>query len=138
MTKQYFQTEMSIRYRDTDSMGHVSSPVYYEYIQSAYLEYMHTLLGIPKDKKLPHIMVKTSCDYVSQAKYGDRLIVVSHIKKFGTKSFEMEHVMHLNDVGAAVVARGESVHVMFDYERQQTYPIPEEFRRGVLEFQEAL
>lgn len=60
MSNKAFETPVEIRYRDTDSMGHVSSPVYYDYMQSAYLEYMHDLLELPKSEKLPHIMVKTS------------------------------------------------------------------------------
>lgn len=133
-----FQTNVVIRYRDIDSMGHLSSPVYYDYMQFAYLEYMHKIMEIPKEKKLPHIMVKTSCEYVSQAKYGDSLVVLSHVTKFGTKSFEMEHVMHLNNDQGAVVARLQSVHVMFDYEKQQTYAVPEVFKQTVMAYQGTL
>lgn len=133
-----FQTNIVIRYRDTDSMGHVSSPIYYDYMQTAYLDYMHDLLEIPKSEKLPHIMVKTSCEYISQAKYGDKICISSHITKFGTKSFEMEHMMHIDDEKNELVAKATSVHVMFDYEKQATYPVPEDFNKTVLEFQGSL
>ena len=33
MMSKSFQTNVEVRYRDTDSMGHVSSPVYYDYMQ---------------------------------------------------------------------------------------------------------
>ncbi|MFN4011874.1 acyl-CoA thioesterase [Pannonibacter sp.] len=138
MTRQSFETAVEIRYRDTDSMGHVSSPVYYDYLQSAYLEYMHEILQTPKREKLPHIMVKTACEYVAQAKYGEKIVICSHITKFGTKSFEMEHVMHLDDEDRPVVARGNSVHVMFDYAKQATYPVPDEFKDKILTFQGSL
>lgn len=133
-----FQTLIEIRYRDTDSMGHISSPVYYDYMQTAYLEYMHHLLEIPKSKKLPHIMVKTSCEYISQAKYGDKLRISSHIVKFGSKSFEMEHIMHLDSPKKEVVAKALSVHVMFDYEKQATYLVPEDFKKMVMSYQGSL
>jgi acyl-CoA thioester hydrolase len=133
-----FHTNIEIRYRDTDSMGHVSSPLYYDYMQTAYLEYMHSILEIPKMKKLPHIMVKTSCEYISQAKYGDKLRVFSHITKFGTKSFEMEHVMHIDNESREVIAKATSVHVMYDYEKQATQAVPEEFKQTVMAFQGAL
>ncbi|RMC37249.1 acyl-CoA thioesterase [Paracoccus alkanivorans] len=135
MDEKPYVTEIEIRYRDTDSMGHVSSPIYYDYLQSAYLEYMHDLLRLPKDRKLPHIMVRTSCEYVSQAVYGDRINVLSRVTRFGTKSFEMEHVMRLADDSAREVARAASVHVMFDYEAQKTYPVPDEFKSAVATYQ---
>lgn len=135
MTRRSFQTNIEIRYRDTDSMGHVSSPIYYDYLQTAYLEYMHHILELPKSKKLPHIMVKTSCEYISQAKYGDKLVVFSHIIKFGSKSFEMEHVMHIDDEERRVVAKAVSVHVMYDYEKQGTYLVPDDFKKAIQTFQ---
>jgi acyl-CoA thioester hydrolase len=130
-----FQTNIVIRYRDIDSMGHLSSPVYYDYMQFAYLEYMHKIMEIPKSKKLPHIMVKTSCEYISQAMYGDNLVVLSHVTKFGTKSFEMEHVIHKNDSSGEVVAKMASTHVMYDYEKHATYAIPDAFKQTVLAYQ---
>lgn len=133
-----FQTKLEIRYRDTDSMGHVSSPVYYEYMQTAYLEYMHRILEIPKTDKLPHIMVKTSCEYIAQAKYGDQLVVLSHVSKFGTKSFEMEHIMHIGDEQGPVMAKAVSTHVMYDYDKQATQPVPESFRQTVMAYQGSL
>lgn len=135
MTAKAFETPIEIRYRDTDSMGHVSSPVYYDYMQTAYLEYMHHILPIPKSEKLPHIMVKTACDYVSQAFYGDRIVVLSRVSKFGSKSFEMEHVMCIDDADRREVARANSVHVMFDYETMSTRPVPDTFRDTVASFQ---
>ena len=138
MTRKSFRTDLDIRYRDTDSMGHVSSPIYYDYMQSAYLEYMHHILEIPKSQKLPHIMVKTSCEYIAQAKYGDRVTVLSHVSRFGGKSFEMEHVMHIGDADGPVMARANSVHVMYDYEKQATQPVPEAFKQTVLAYQGSL
>lgn len=135
MSGNSYQTNIEIRYRDTDSMGHVSSPVYYDYMQSAYLAYMHDLLSIPKSEKLPHIMVKTECSYIAQAKYGDSLAVQSRVTKFGGKSFEMEHVMHIDGDEQNVVAKAVSVHVMYDYKAQSTYPVPDDFKHKVRLFQ---
>jgi len=136
MTNKAFETMIEIRYRDTDSMGHVSSPIYYDYMQTGYLEYMHELLELPKTQKLPHIMVKTSCDYVSQALYGEHLVVMSRVTKFGGKSFVMDHEMRLGDTAGRVVAKAQSVHVMFDYEKQATYAVPDSFKAAIATYQE--
>ncbi|VWC62493.1 thioesterase superfamily protein [Burkholderia lata] len=37
MSKRHYETPIHVKYRDTDSMGHVSSPVYYDYLQHSYL-----------------------------------------------------------------------------------------------------
>ena len=131
-----FDTVIEVKYRDTDSMGHVSSPVYYDYLQHAYLSYMHNLLNLPKDQKLPHIMVRTSCEYVKPAIYGNIVTVTSRVIEFGNKSFEMEHIMHLGDAGKTTVAKGLSKHVMFDYASNHTITVPDELKHQVLAFQE--
>ena len=48
MSKRHYETPIHVKYRDTDSMGHVSSPVYYDYLQHSYLCYMFDLLGLPR------------------------------------------------------------------------------------------
>jgi len=135
---QQFETPIQVKYRDTDSMGHVSSPVYYDYLQHAYLEFMFNVLGIPKQEKLPHIMVKTSCEYVQPAMFGDDLIVRSRVTNFGTKSFEIEHIMHRVDPEDTVVARGLSKHVMFDYKSNRTTPVTDDFKEKIHSFQGAI
>lgn len=146
MTRKYFETRIDVKYRETDAMGHVSSPVYYDYLQHAYLTYMHDLLELPYSEKLPHIMVKTSCEYLKPAQYGDTITVRSSVTRFGSKSFELEYLM-VRDGQAdaedsaddqAVVARAVSTHVMFDYGSKTTVPVPEEFRTRVLSFQGAI
>ncbi|MBN3836668.1 thioesterase family protein [Burkholderia sp. Ac-20344] len=146
MTRKYFETRIDVKYRETDAMGHVSSPVYYDYLQHAYLTYMHDLLELPYSEKLPHIMVKTSCEYLKPAQYGDTITVRSSVTRFGSKSFELEYLMvrdaqaasEDSDDDQAVVARAVSTHVMFDYGSKTTVPVPEEFRTRVLSFQGAI
>jgi len=130
-----YNTVIEVKYRDTDSMGHVSSPVYYDYLQHSYLSYMFDLLKLPRDQKLPHIMVKTSCEYAQPAFFGDTLTVKSRVTKFGTKSFEMEHLMLRNDEKNTVIAKGLSTHVMFDYEANSTTVVPEDFKQQVSVYQ---
>jgi acyl-CoA thioester hydrolase len=97
---------------------------------------MFDLLDLPRTEKLPHIMVKTQCEYVSPALFGDKLTIKSSVTKFGTKSFELEHVMQRDD--DTIVARGLSTHVMFDYDTNSTAAVPDEFKQKVLSFQNEL
>jgi acyl-CoA thioester hydrolase len=138
MGKRHFETPIEVKYRDVDSMGHVGSAVYYDYLQHAYLTFMHALLDLPLSEKLPHIMVKTACEYVSPAHYGDRLKVCSSVTRFGSKSFDLEHVMKRDSDDTQIVAKAYSTHVMFDYANNASLPVPEEFKVRVERFQGAL
>ncbi|PQV46764.1 thioesterase family protein [Paraburkholderia sp. BL21I4N1] len=136
MSKRHYETPIDVKYRDTDSMGHVSSPVYYDYLQHSYLSYMFDLLDMPRTEKLPHIMVKTQCEYLAPAMFGDKLTVRSSVVKFGSKSFELEHVMERED--KQIIARGASTHVMFDYTTNKTALVPDAFKERVMSFQGSL
>ncbi len=139
MAKKYFILNLEVKYRDTDSMGHVSSPVYYEYIQHAYVKYMHTLLAIPFSEKLPQIMVKTSCEYIAPAVLCDRLRVTCSVTDFGNKSFGMQYdIYQENKDERKLIAKGTSKHVCFDYHFNKSVPVPEEMKTRVLNFQGAL
>lgn len=135
MDTHHFETPIDVKYRDVDAMGHVGSAVYYDYLQHAYLTFMHALLDLPLSRKLPHIMVKTACEYVRPARYGDRLKVCSRVTRFGSKSFDIEHLMRLDEDGEPIVAKAYSTHVMFDYERNATLPVPDAFKTRVERFQ---
>lgn len=138
MTKRCFETPIEVKYREVDAMGHVGSAVYYDYLQHAYLSFMHALLDMPPTEKLPHIMVKTACEYIRPAHYGDRLKICSSVTRFGSKSFDLEHLMMLDNNENAIVAKGYSTHVMFDYSNNASLPVPEEFKAKVERFQGAL
>lgn len=139
MEKQAFIIALEVKYRDTDSMGHVSSPVYYEYIQHAYVKYMHTLLAIPYSEKLPQIMVKTSCEYIAPAILGDNLEVNCRVINFGSKSFEMHYEIHKNQHGdKTLIAQGASTHVCFDYLINKSVPVPDDMKQRVMNFQDSL
>ena len=141
MTKKCYETNIAVKYRETDATGHVSSPVYYDYLQHAYLTYMHDLLRLPFSEKLPHIMVKTSCEYLKPAQYGDTITVRTSVTRFGSKSFELEHLMVRDGAGQdedAIVARAYSTHVMYDYQNHSTKAVPEEFKTRILSFKGAI
>jgi acyl-CoA thioester hydrolase len=96
---------------------------------------MFEVLDIPKQQKLPHIMVNTACEYVQPALFGDKILVRSRVTNVGTKSFEIEHVMHRADPSETVLARGLSKHVMFDYQANRTIPVTDEFKNRIISYQ---
>ncbi|CAB3773106.1 acyl-CoA thioesterase [Paraburkholderia humisilvae] len=137
MQKRYFETSIEVRYRDTDSLGHVAAPVYYEYMLQVYLAFMHDLLDIPSDEKIPQIMGKTSCVYVAPVRYGDIVLVRSSVTRFGAKSLDVEYLMDSEGMDKRI-ATGSSSHVMFDYAANAPIQLSEDFKESVMRFQGSL
>ncbi|MFB9126147.1 acyl-CoA thioesterase [Paraburkholderia dipogonis] len=138
MNKRLHETTIEVKYRDTDSVGHVSSPVYYDYIQHAYVKYMHELLDVSYDEKLPQIMVKTQCEYVKPAVLGDTLTVRCGVSRFGNKSFEIEYLIEKSDSERTLIAKAQSTHVAFDYAAHRPIPVPESLKASVAAFEQSV
>jgi acyl-CoA thioester hydrolase len=138
MEKKHFETSIEVRYRDTDSLGHIAAPVYYEYMLHTYLAFMHEILGIPVGEKIPQIMGRTSCEYIMPARYGDTIKVRSSVTRFGTKSFDIEYLMEYADGTGKPIAKGSSSHVMFDYDAHAPVTLSDSFKDAVMRFQGSL
>jgi acyl-CoA thioester hydrolase len=131
-----FTLRFDVTYRDQDPAGHVSATMYYVYMLNAYMAYAHELLDVPLDQGIPQIMVKTSCEYVHPAKWGDTLEVSARITRLGTKSLDIDYVITRVDGAATVIARGASTHVAYDYETERTVPLTDAFRERVRLYQD--
>jgi acyl-CoA thioester hydrolase len=102
---------------------------------NAYMAYAHELLDVPLDRGIPQIMLKTSCEYVRPAKWGETLQVSALITRLGTKSFDIDYVISLAGNEKDVIARGASTHVAYDYETERTVPLSDAFRTRVQQYQ---
>ena len=132
-----FSTIVTIRFGDMDAMGHVNNAKYLTYFEEARLAYYVNLFHYDADdvKKLNFILAEANVKFRSPARAGEKLEVLIRVSEFGSKSFRMEYQL-LNAATRKRVAEGYTVQVMYDYERGVTIPVPEEFKKKVLEFEQ--
>src|SRR5213595_2216565 len=121
-----FTTDIQMRFRDIDGMGHVNNAVYLSYTELARTQFY-----------MKHARKKTlvDIDFESQAVWGDEIQVTAWPSKIGNSSFTLSYEISEKRSGR-VLARAKSVQVSYDYERRKPKPIPPDFRRlleGALE-----
>lgn len=122
--------EIEPRFRDTDAMGHVNNAVFLTYFEVARAAYWLRLTGVRRYHEVPFILAHVSADFRSPALVGDRLAVGMRVARLGRSSFEAEYrIVARGD--ERLVAEGRCVMVMFDYEKQASFPIPEDLRDKV-------
>jgi len=79
-------------------------------------------------------MARVECNFRSQARLGDELEVRIRLADIGRSSFVFEYeIVQARD--ERVVADGRSVQVMYDYARQQSVPVPDDFRARAERFE---
>ena len=117
-----------VRFRDLDAMGHVNNAVYLTYLEQARLTYLQRL-GLVRGPATPDmILARVEIDFRDQIGPGDEVEIGVRAAGVGTKSFELEHRL---EVDGRHVADARSVLVSYDYELQESVPVPETWRRAL-------
>jgi acyl-CoA thioester hydrolase len=106
-----------VRFRDCDAMGHVNNAVYSTYLEEARIGVLGGLGAF--------ILARVEVDFRDQLRAGEEVEVRTRCPRVGTKSFDLEHVI---SAAGRVVAEARSVLVSYDYEREESVPVPEELR----------
>jgi acyl-CoA thioester hydrolase len=117
-----------VRFRDLDAMGHVNNAVYLTYLEQARLTFLQGL-GLVRGVGMPEmILARVEIDFRDQIGPGDEVEIGVRTARVGAKSFELEHRF---EVAGRLVADARSVLVSYDYERQRSIPVPDEWRRAL-------
>jgi len=132
----FFHIE-KVRYADTDAQGHVFFGNYYTYIDETLMAYL-AALGFPwarlLDMGVEIYYVASDCQYKGRAFFGDRVRVSPEVVNLGNTSLKVGMTLTREvDGEEAVVAEGSISGVFIDTDTGRPTPIPEAFRRAVLE-----
>jgi len=105
------ETEVRVRYQETDNMGVVYYANYFIWFEVARTEYLRSA-GIDykqlEEKGMYLMVASATCEYKSPAKYDDIVRIETWIPKIKNSSLEFGHKLF---VGDRLIATGHSVHV---------------------------
>lgn len=121
------ETQIRVRYQETDNMGVVYYANYFvwmevartEYLRSAGVSYRHI-----EEKGMYLMVAGASCRYKAPARYDDIVRIETWISKMKNSSLDFAHKLYISD---KLIATGESVHV-FTNKNGKPIRIPKEIR----------
>jgi acyl-CoA thioester hydrolase len=127
---------IEVRYADVDAQRHVNNVAYFSYMESARARYLqHLGLWDGRDfLSIGIIVAEATCTYRAPFAYGQPLRVGVRVDRLGTKSLDLYYVIQDADSGQEM-AVGKTVQVAYDYLANQAIPIPEPWRRAIVEFE---
>jgi len=124
------KTAIQKRFSDIDPFQHVNNVSQQEYFDVGKVEYYEKVLG---EEVLLHdlriVTVSTSTSYIGQVRMHDDVQVTTTCEKVGNKSLTLFQRMF---AGGEVRSESRSVMVVFDFARQQSVPVPDEWRQRLL------
>ncbi|MCL7418421.1 MAG: acyl-CoA thioesterase [Halalkalicoccus sp.] len=126
-----FATDIQVRFRDIDAMGHVNNAVYATYVEQARTEYFEQVLEVGLDA-VPSVLASLELSYERPVLLEESVTVEITVPEMGRSSLPMEYEV-LADGERAATAK--SVQVFLDPETETPFPIPERFRERIAEFE---
>ena len=125
-------TPVQKRFSDVDSFMHVNNIWQQSYFDMGKTQFYTQVLGITGVfDKLRIITASTHTDYLGQVRLTDDIVVVTDVARVGNKSMTLHQRIMSGD---RCLTESSSVMVAFDFELQQTVPIPEEWREKLSEY----
>ena len=128
-----YTTDIEVRFRDIDAMGHVNNAVYATYIEQARSEYYRDVLSADLST-MSAVLASLSLDFRRAVKLADRTVTVAvDIANLGRSSVTMTHEIRTD---GQVVADAEATLVTLDPDSGEPTPIPDEHRSAMVSYHE--
>ena len=120
---------IQIRFADVDSLGHVNNVNLQHYFDLGKNYYFRDVLHIGIGwKKIGPITAATNTSYFEQTRLDDDIRVETEVEKVGNKSMIFQQRIIHNATGK-IHSESRSVMVAFDFERQESVPVPDDWRK---------
>lgn len=131
----HFSMPVKIRFRDLDAFGHVNNAVYFTYMEIARMEYF-TQIGLLKDDWPPvfFIVAEAACQFKMPLQMDTPLSIQARVSRLGRSSFDMEYHF-VDETSGQLLAAGHTVQVSYDYTANCSVPLPDEWRRILMDFE---
>ena len=129
-------TDITTRFRDIDSMGHVNNAVYFTYFEEGRKEFLRSLFNIVNPDEYNFILAHIRCDYLKPIRISDPISLELWVGEIDLKKFDLVYAIVNRDDSSAVYATGRSVQIFYDYKKNASMPIPQYFLDKILEYAE--
>ncbi len=125
-----------VAWGEMDAFYHVNNVNYFSYFQKALSEYYDKIgmFEMKIDAGIAPVMAESKCNYLQSLTYPDNLVVGTKVKSIGTTSIIMEYLIVSEKLGAA--ATGESVLVMYDFNKSQKTNVPAAIKDAIIKLEE--
>jgi acyl-CoA thioester hydrolase len=126
---------ITVRFRDIDALGHVNNAVFFTFLETARVEYMHSVVFGTATRNLSEwglILAQISCDFKKPIYLGQTVEVGTRVAEMRKTSFLVEQRI---EADGQLSALAKAVLVQYDYQAGKSVRIPDESRARVGSFE---
>jgi len=120
-----------IRWGDMDMMGHVNNAMYFRYMETVRVEWMHTLGGGPDPTGQGPVIVNAFCTFIKQLEYPGDIVAKHYAANPGRTSFDTFITLERTDQPGVLYAEGGATMVWLDFPAGKSAPLPDWLLRAI-------
>jgi acyl-CoA thioester hydrolase len=123
-----FEQQVSVRWRDTDALGHVNNAVYLTYLEEARDAFYLRTLGDPS-----YVVARIEIDFRAEIRHADRAVRAEiAVERLGTTSLTTREILLKADGEVAAEARVTTLR--WDQDARAAVPFSDEHRARLSEY----
>lgn len=110
------ETELIVRYAETDQMGivhHSNYPIWFEAARTEFIRNLGVSYSKIEEMGLMLPLMSIHCEYLKPARYEDRVLILTKVKEYTGVRLIFSYEV-LNKADGSLLARGESEHAWTD------------------------
>jgi acyl-CoA thioester hydrolase len=123
-----YEMQIPIRWGDMDAMRHVNNAVYFRYLETIRVEWLHSLNAAPNPRGEGPVIVNAFCNFIRQLQYPGTVLAKHYVANVGRSSFDTYITLERTDDQGVVYANGGATVVWIDLEAQKSRPVPDWLR----------
>ncbi|HMW32104.1 MAG TPA: thioesterase family protein [bacterium] len=125
-----------VAWGEMDALGHVNNIMYFRYFESARSDYFQRI-GVwdhAREHGVGVILHSTQCRFKRPLTYPDQIHVGATTVEVMADRFRMKYAVW-SEAQQAIVAEGEGLIVVYDYNQNQKCPMPSWMREAIAELE---
>ena len=123
-----YQMVIPIRWGDMDAMGHVNNTLYFRYLETIRIEWLHSLGTTLKPEGEGFVIVNAFCNFIRQLEYPGDVRARHYVGSVGRSSSDTFVTLERDDEPGVLYATGGATTVWLDFPAKKTLPLPDWLR----------
>ena len=123
-----YEMVIPMRWGDMDAMGHINNTLYFRYLETIRIDWMHSLGTTLKLEGEGFVIVNAFCNFIRQLEYPGNVRARHYVGSVGRSSFDTFVTLERDDEPGVLYATGGATTVWLDFPAKKTLPLPDWLR----------
>ena len=129
--KLVYEMRIPIRWGDMDAMNHLNNTVYFRYLETIRIDWMHSIGCQPDASGEGPVIVNAFCNFYKQLEYPGDVLTKMYVSDPGRTTFETWGTMERADKPGVICAAGGATTIWVDFPAQKAKTLPDWLRQVV-------